>query len=474
MTEVEIATIANATIASNATLTISPLETCSYIFRRGASRGSTCVRSCKPGVLFCKKHNSQVLQVSNFPTHVMEVIVNAIKGEGDKATFSRLCKIGATCREYREIVNMRCKTLLDEQKLTDEQRGILAPLGPKRALHLLLESGCTKCGVPRITKVHWPFPLRLCVECIKQVTVPDFVLRDKYKLSSYNGVDRFLVCKGWNYYHGDSEYHRYLISDVEKDIGCTLHELEATIESRSLSHKMGIALYLGVPLVELCRAVHYMNVTQFPEKEVVALDYYRRLATEFCKGRGLERYNFRTEYGMINNINTPERYRLFLEYFENNADDIDARLKAQEFNKLRHQYGMTLQQLFSRDQYFSKCNMYNYIPAANTFDQCETEEELNEVFNNLKSEIKEFTRVNKLVLPFKEREAVRLARKMIFFPATTLTDPRHVEKWMVHWSGLVGLEVGQEEVQATNWNWNDAINNIVAFENANANANASL
>ena len=156
---------------------------CGYVFRRGARKGATCTRGCGPGGKFCTIHVSRVLDVQMFPTEIMRCIVANVHDNTAKQTFARMCSLGGTCKEYREIVADQCKTLYEGLVggggLDPVNDRVLAAEGMsyKRRLHLLLESGCMRCGAPRITKVHWPFPIRACKGCMVAREAPSVARR---------------------------------------------------------------------------------------------------------------------------------------------------------------------------------------------------------------------------------------------------------------------------------------------------------
>jgi hypothetical protein len=99
-------------------------------------------------------------------------------------------------------------------------------LSPQRMLELVTNRGCEACGKSRIRKVYWPFGMRLCRECLEQLTISDYRLINNYNISK-DKLRRLYNIKAtlWNKYHGYYDLTFYLRSDVEQKLQKTLQEI---------------------------------------------------------------------------------------------------------------------------------------------------------------------------------------------------------------------------------------------------------
>ena len=409
------------------------MPTCTYTFRRGASKGSQCGRTCKDA--FCTVHVTKVLDVQQFPTHIMESIVGAIADKTDKLTFARLCNLGATCREYRGIVNDRCETIYKNMAIDDEKRAILAPLSAKRRLHLLLESGCTRCAAPRITKIHWPFPLRLCGRCIHVLTVPDYLLRSRYYVSEacIAQVERFIPCTGWSYYYGDTTYRSFLVSDIEAVLGCSLAHMEATIEARSMKHIIEIAESIGFGvtasnIMDTCTQL--LSTSKFPDKDDVIADYFQKVALKYLHDRKYTMSYFSEAHLEARYVDNATRYQAFLDRMESSKAELEETKKRQDFDSLKSSLRHALTFLLHKERYFGPVHLNEAIGTA--LEDTTSLDELKAIEGDLRERVEAFTKKHKLLLPFRDKDAVRMIGNILFYPATQL-ETRSLQGFARDW-----------------------------------------
>lgn len=436
---------------------------CGYVFRRGASKGATCTRGCVPGGKFCTIHVSRVLDVQMFPTEIMRCIVASVRDNTAKQTFARLCSLGGTCKEYREIVADQCKTLYEGLVggvgggLDPANDRVLAAEGMsyKRRLHLLLESGCMRCGAPRITKVHWPFPIRACKGCMVALTVPDYVLRNRYKLTDYEGA-RWIECLWWKRYIGEASYRSYLVSDVERDVGMTLGELEASIEARSAAHIGRIADSLGVSVDELKRVCQLCR-NSFPDPATTAALFYRTRARTFLLERGYERQFFVAEYDASYTVASAETYDAFLKMLEDDAERLEEQVRRQEYAREFARVEKELNVILHTKPYFNNTGTRTAVPELYTRGPEDTIEALAQAVPDLEASVRAFMEANQLVLPFKHPTALRIARMLIRYPAREA----RVGVFLSNWNANMNIERSERVDIHT---WADLVDMIQAFE----------
>jgi len=409
---------------------------CEYVFKRGASRGTQCLRKSCMGGKYCTIHMARVLEVQRFPTEIMRCIADNVKDHGAKQTFARLCALAGTCKEFREIVNERCKTLYQELNLEPANDLLLEAAGMpyKRRLHLLLESGCMRCGAPRITKIHWPFPIRVCKACIYELTVPDYVLKNRYKLMNYEG-ERWIACTGWNRFIGEMSYRSFLVSDVERDVGMKLSRLETTIGARREAHLASIAAHVGVSVKELGESCNLSHNGGFPDVEETIHAFFRSRATKALGERGYERPFFPREYNSAGLIKNRHDYQEFLNMLngEDDQPQIQERLAAQ---MTRQNYWHALRDvekqieiILHNNPYYSNTGARTALPQLYRRGDDDTIEALHQNLPDLMDALHAFMNANQLVLPFEHPIALRIARNLIKYPAREVRASLFLSQW---------------------------------------------
>ena len=409
---------------------------CAYMFRRGASKGTRCVRGCTPdgSSKFCTIHVGKVMDVQLFPTEIMRCIVSSVNDKnGIKATFARLCKLGATCKEYKNVVEEHCCTIYQGLAIDPQKHAIMDQEGMsiKRRLHLLLESGCTRCNTPRITKVHWPFPLRLCQSCIRAITVPDYILENRYKLMDYSGA-RYIECTGWNRFNGETMYHAYLIKDVERDVGVTLHNLEATIEQRSRNHLVEIATALDVSLEHMLHVCErYLNVVKFPNRRETQMVYWRELSKNALVQRGYYRKRFVRFFREAEMVTSREEHAEFLRYIDDSQVELDQLCDKQKYDEEFVKVVIELQNKLQSEPYF--CNLYIYaaLPQLASRPDKDDIERLRQDVPILESILAEFMDHHRPDVPFENADAgaIQVWHKLLRYPAREPHVPDFLRAW---------------------------------------------
>ena len=95
-------------------------------------------------------------------------------------------------------------------------------LTPQQIIQLIANRGCESCGKKRIRKVYWPFGKRLCLDCVKTLTISDYRLEHDFKIPSANFPLYYISRELWSKTHGTFSLDFYLISDVESKTGKSL------------------------------------------------------------------------------------------------------------------------------------------------------------------------------------------------------------------------------------------------------------
>ena len=457
-TDTDIDTVANAVATPDATanavttpdaaamaaVAVSAFTFCRYVFRRGKKRGESCGKQCQitknankyaphTNTDFCKDHVNRVMDVQRFPTHIMREIVDQIRDKNVKKEFARLSNLGATCREYREIMLERCEQIYKDLGVPDENdhEMELDQMSFKRRLHLLLESGCQRCDAPRITKIHWPYPMRLCHDCIREITVPDYMLREHYRVFNFTHR-RSVTFNTWNRVYGDTQYRCYLIKDVEAGLGKTLDEIADSIDQRSLDHKREIADRLDMTMPELFAAFPRLMQQLFPDEGQVIAEFYKRKAMQRLTELGYNMPHFQAEYHQTYVIRTEAQYETFLERLETNAEMLGQKYARQLHYENQIVFIKSLEEIVARDKYYTTVDLNYICPGAYHRPPNETIAEYKSLEGGMMNLVVNFCLENKADFSYFDGDpiALTLAEQFIKYPAK---EPRNAASFAMEY-----------------------------------------
>ena len=266
---------------------------CEYIFRRGKNSGSHCGKNVMSGmsgmsgmsVKYCSSHVQKVLDLKALPGEILHIIVDYLVASkiDDAKKLDRLEALEQTCKEFRSIVTGKYEALYAALSVAESsckdvimtRRG----LSHKARCSLLMRSGCQNCNAPRITKIHWPFPTRLCSECINDIIVADYVLPTEYCVHNYNNRE-CLQRQTYSRYHGASSYRLFLRSDVERSIGYRLHEFPGVYAAQVATWKGRLADTLETTVDALkLRSMTFVN-NDMPDFDRVSTEHWQSLTKE--------------------------------------------------------------------------------------------------------------------------------------------------------------------------------------------------
>jgi len=143
-----------------------------------------------------------------------------------RTIYRTLCSIARTNRAMHDLVT----TVWPEfyERLVVKKAGnheVRASLQPYEAattagqrLELLLGTGCALCGCPRVSKVHWPFPVRACRACFQDRTVSQAILYECHNVPA-SATEHLLSCCT-----DARQGPVYWKSHVQRVIGCRVTE----------------------------------------------------------------------------------------------------------------------------------------------------------------------------------------------------------------------------------------------------------
>ena len=198
---------------------------CTYIFKKGKNKDKSCLKNN------CKLHNKElkvnkknsIIKNNNqsfdyLPVELLHEILKYINDPKILITISQTCKIFYNITEQyleRLLINSDKATIFNSN-----HRQISSYVKSQ----LLFESGCMRCHIPNIRKIHMPFAYRFCKDCIKEVTISSYRLTEA-GIPEY--IYRKLLCSEvtlWNSQYGTYSFYVYLRKDVELVIGCKIYD----------------------------------------------------------------------------------------------------------------------------------------------------------------------------------------------------------------------------------------------------------
>lgn len=272
---------------------MSPL--CCYVFRRGRNAGMRCEDRATSGQDFCGRHKGKVMPVSHLPTLAISMIFEQmvqfcrLDRECLCDAYRRLRALAASCRQLREVIVSgkyyeRLQSRIMESSAFSNFRAWRAScsddMSAQSALQLVLESGCQRCGRPRIHKVYYPLPVRVCRDCFEDITVSHKHLR-RFGVASQerrnlcaSGI-RCIKVESWSSWSGRYVERIYLKADVEGFIGRSIPLFERQREKYRLvkMRREQICQVLGVSTACLMQHVNVVNYDNIND-EAVAKAYY--------------------------------------------------------------------------------------------------------------------------------------------------------------------------------------------------------
>ena len=222
------------------------MDACAHVLARGPRAGSACGRKG------CRVHvpPTPASDPAYLPALVRSVIADqvarATQGRGraaDAVVADTLAALSSASTEWRaSVVDARCWDLLLE-RVPPERIDGNGPcmdrygLTSRQRVQLLLGVGCQRCGAPRVTKIHWPFPVRVCRACVQDMTISGYRLTAEYGLDA-SGLPSFAVDL-WNRIAGTYTLRFHLLHDVRRHLtgGRTLDaysaDMTATLRARA-------------------------------------------------------------------------------------------------------------------------------------------------------------------------------------------------------------------------------------------------
>ncbi|KAG2424954.1 hypothetical protein HXX76_014112 [Chlamydomonas incerta] len=200
------------------------VSTCQASLKSGPRKGQACGAKCKAPALFCGRHAATIpftvappdgsCPLDTLPHHVLQVVMAQVATLPDpRQAYQSLCAVKLVCRAFRDASSGGFETLYERVTTqwqdwpTNQTRHSrqFRELPLIQKLDVVLGVGCMDpaCRAPRVTKVHWPIPVRLCKDCFMDACistwrarvehgVPDILLQDldQVSMEGYNPSNR--------------------------------------------------------------------------------------------------------------------------------------------------------------------------------------------------------------------------------------------------------------------------------------------
>jgi hypothetical protein len=202
------------------------IKQCLYIFQKGVKSGEQCKRKVKNNdEVMCKLHkdcNQFSTQIQNLPELVHDIIIKKfIESSNDfKIIFKFLISLKQVSKYWNILLSDKYFELLyNKLKITNNMEISMNKYSLLliQKLNLLLTTGCQRCKLEKIRKIHWPFPIRLCKDCIEEITISDFRLNRQYNIPNhiYNNLD-YIIVPMWNRHAGSYTLRFYIKREIEE------------------------------------------------------------------------------------------------------------------------------------------------------------------------------------------------------------------------------------------------------------------
>jgi hypothetical protein len=262
---------------------------CTHVISRGKNVGKVCG---KPRCKLHFKNDKCAGDGEEVDWSVLQAVLNHIIGNVPGRQACRtLIHLQMASKHTRELVQEHVKLAYVAKLTPDKTRDeVMESVGLSIAqrVELMTGCGCQRCGQPRITKISWPFPIRVCRACLRAITLTE-------RGVAYYGVEyrsEFrLTLRGST----KPVYWRY---HVEKELGKPLEHFLMD------DAKFAIANDMCVDYKDLINVSFHFRTANHVMKSVVEAEYYVHLAKKLYTD------NFGTMNVWNDPVVTPDYIRL--------------------------------------------------------------------------------------------------------------------------------------------------------------------
>lgn len=274
--------------------------TCIYIFKKGKNVGETCGKKCEKTLKFCKLHFKPIMNFDTLPELIHSIIIDKlITTNTPKNVYFILWNLGQTSKYWHKLIVSKWSSLYDQIK--DKENEVYFNyygLTPLQKLSLLLECGCQSCKCSRITKIHYPFPMRLCSECLYKKTISNSTLYNNHAIcdSCINHLP-YITKKLWN--NGYYYVRFYLISEIENKImkcKCEEYNLKCINELReNIASELSMSIAdLDIQSTIFVKLTYrdYNNVQRISENIIEELNtqFVNKIVTQWISESNIQTY----------------------------------------------------------------------------------------------------------------------------------------------------------------------------------------
>ncbi len=396
---------------------------CCYINKRGKNKGNLCGKGKND---YCCLHSNKVIHLNKFPSLVIQHIINSILNEKNnyRDKLSKLLALYGSCKEFHDVIKPYWKILYETLDISKDEESSMKNLTYLQRLRLLLETGCQKCNKPRITKIYWPFPIRVCVDCIKSLTITNYELNKCYNINHYQD-DRFFLISIYNRHNGYIEEKVFLKKYVEESLGRSLESLILNDYKRQLSDR------LQIDPCELIKFSPSFKSKSKPSLSDVEYEYYRGLARSKIP-RNSDEGPMKVYKASIYDIVNKKTYGYWIDKYE----DVIKKQKEFEYDRLinyeydigRRNYNNILQSI----PYFQRVDA-RHIPELTHVFLKEHNEDIQSVQKKILSGypiLNDFIQKNNFVFEHSNDVINDIIQKEIRFPKREVDEKNIIARYM--------------------------------------------
>jgi len=221
-------------------------SSCQVILKTGKNKGSKCNNNTSKNTTYCNRHlkliKPTILSITSMCRDLICYLATFLEPE-DLYYLSQINIYIRTILFHplsTSIWNNATLLLIDEDMISLNEYKMISyknELSNYQIIGTIFNKGCQKCGKCRIRKVYWEFRIRVCYNCLQDLTISDYWLTNTYKIDLNLLKDIPSIKKQ---FYNECKYIKfynltfYLIQDVEQKLNMSLETIKENLRLETL------------------------------------------------------------------------------------------------------------------------------------------------------------------------------------------------------------------------------------------------